>query len=690
MLPRLIRCLILLNLMLLGWQTGGAAETPDASASPKQLTIRQMKAESNADPFHEMPVRTEGVVTWIDKTAGKQFYLQDDTGGIGITFEGNQWPEIGDLIDLQGTLIRGAFFPSIVQGTFVLKQKDAIPPPAKGATGIGLLNGGYSGERVTVEGNIRAAKMIDDTTLMAIINQGGIRVTVRISNARGMVPEDLIANLVKVAGVATPMQALGNLRQFVEVQVLASSPNDLRVLSRDPRDPWKGPVVSLNGLFKYRPGQTREHRIRIQAKVIHRKNEIVYLNDGTGAVAMRVPDDTTIRRGDWIEAVGFVDLENFLPIFSDTVIKPAEAQPHPILPKKMQYEELLDGLQHANYVTVSGKLLDRMQTPGVKTDATQVLALQTPRGVFLAELESRGAPPYFPELEVGSMIQVSGISLVDIDTAGNATGFKILVPDTEKITILQPASFFTVKRLLILLSLALGVLLAAAIYAYFSARRNTRLLADIAERRAVTAERSRLAHDLHDTLEQGLTGINLHLHGIGPSTDEASPESQERLSAARSLVQQCHAEMRQSIWNLRSTALEQFDLGEALKRTANSLVLGSNIEVELHQQRYSNVKIPPLIEDNLLRIGQEALTNAVKHAKASHLRIEVHTTPGNATLIISDNGRGVNETPTLPGHFGLVGMQERATRIGGVLKITSLSESGFSVRVDVPLPSHSS
>ncbi|MES2569319.1 MAG: sensor histidine kinase [Verrucomicrobiota bacterium] len=262
-----------------------------------------------------------------------------------------------------------------------------------------------------------------------------------------------------------------------------------------------------------------------------------------------------------------------------------------------------------------------------------------------------------------------------------------MLPTIEAISIVEPARFFNTKRLLILLSITLGTLLLVTGGALLLARRNIGLLAEMRERGAVAAERSRLARDLHDTLEQGLTGLHLHLHSIGPSVDEASEETQKRLGTIRSLVQQCHSELRQSIWNLRTSAVDPFDLGEALERIAHSLVLGSAIHVELRQQR-APVKIPSLVEDNLLRIGQEALTNVVKHANAFRLRIALTISRRHVTLAISDDGRGFqtgDHAGASSGHFGILGMRERAARIGGTLTLHSTPQSGCLVQVDVPL-----
>lgn len=203
---------------------------------------------------------------------------------------------------------------------------------------------------------------------------------------------------------------------------------------------------------------------------------------------------------------------------------------------------------------------------------------------------------------------------------------------------------------------------------------------------AVASERGRLARDLHDTLEQGLTGIQLQIHGIGLSLKEAPTHTLDRLAAMRQMARQCHSEIRRSIWDLRAEALEHFDLGEALQRMAQSLFLGSGIQVNVKQQR-GTIKIPGLMSDNLLRIGQEAMTNTLKHSRAQHIEIELIVTRLAVSLNVTDDGRGLAErniNDDADGHFGLVGMDERAQRIGENLSIIDGPGGGTVVNIEVP------
>lgn len=642
--------------------------------------IRELQVKATAESFAPVDVRTSGIVTWIDPAEGKFFQMQDDTGGVQVSFTNIDWPLVGDRIEVAGVLERGPYAPVISGATFTHKGKGTLPDPAN-SSGGGLINGEYNGELVDVHGFVRSAEMVSPTTFSAVLSSGSARVTVRVSNAPDLDPKELIAAKVWVTGVPVPVRARGGLRQLVDVQVLASRRKDFNIWEREKVSPWEKPVLPLRDAFQYRPGFRRGDRIRVRGEVVYQREDVAYINDGRNGIAVRGAEATKLKHGDEVEAVGFPDLENFLPILSDAVFVSYPPEGTTVAPRPMAAGALMDGLQHAAYVTVRGHLLDRMQSSFANGRAMVALALNTPHGVFTAEMEDTGEK--IPHLEEGCTAELSGICLVSTDGTGSPTSFKILLAGPDAVRIVERASFFTVKRLLVMLSAALGGLAAVAIFAYFITRRNLRLAAEMRERTAVTAERNRLARDLHDTLEQGLTGIHLQLHSIGKGESDASPETREHLNVADSLVRQCHAEMRNSIWNLRSVALEEFDLAEALERSARSLVLGSGIRVDLKRSG-QGMKLPPLVEDNLLRIGQEAITNAVKHANPKQILIELTMGERRATLSVADDGCGMKE-PRGRGHFGLTGMHERAVRIGGTLRTLPNPTGGTIVSIEVPL-----
>ena len=130
---------------------------------------------------------------------------------------------------------------------------------------------------------------------------------------------------------------------------------------------------------------------------------------------------------------------------------------------------------------------------------------------------------------------------------------------------------------------------------------------------------------------------------------------------------QSQVEVRRSIWDLRCRALEQFDLASALKHTARQLMEASNIKIEVLAKGKVG-RLPERVEDNLLRMAQEALTNVIKHAQATHTLVELDFGTQEIALSIKDNGKGFDSNERLSphdGHFGLLGMSERAKRLGG-------------------------
>jgi signal transduction histidine kinase len=660
---------------------------PVCASLAEPSAIREIQRKAANEDFQQTAVQIKGTVTWTSDLEQTDFFLQDRTGGIRVTAGETANIGVGDVVEVDGNLKRGAFAPVVVDARIRMLGHESLPA-AKAASVGGLLNGAFNGERVDIDGWVRSARKLKNGTVIAILSSGSARITVRINNAQGVEPQDMIASQIRVRGVASPVKVRSSLQQLVDVEILVPGVSDMSVNVAAPLyDPWKGEIVPLKEAFQFRPGQTRGDRIHVKGQIIENRDGIIYLGDGKGGLAVRSHQGAEFKPGQWVEAVGFPDLEEHLAVLSDASLHSIPPEKKGISPNEASPQRIFaEGLHHANYVSITGRLLDRMEIadPG-RTPAGSVLtlAMQTDGRVFLAELEQPASKVKMPELEVGSILKVSGVCLVQTDSSGTPIGFRMLVPSTRDIVVVAPASFFTVKRMFILLTIALIVLLGVTSLTYFLAKRNLRLSAEMRERYAVAAERSRLARDLHDTLEQGLTGIHFQLHSIGPSGDEAPPATQERLSTVRSLVDQCHAEIRRSIWELRAGALEHFDLAEALKRSASVLANGSNIRVDV-QASQAEIKPPPLIEDNLFRIGQEALTNAIKHSNASEVRIRLEILPTGASLSISDDGDGFDPSEVQPGHFGLLGMRERASRLGGQLKISSSPGAGSTILVEVP------
>jgi signal transduction histidine kinase len=211
-------------------------------------------------------------------------------------------------------------------------------------------------------------------------------------------------------------------------------------------------------------------------------------------------------------------------------------------------------------------------------------------------------------------------------------------------------------------------------------------LAKQARQTAVLAERNRMAGEIHDGLGQAFTGILLQL-GAAERLLAVDPEQgQAHLQSVRDLAREGLVEARRSAHALRPQALEQMDLARALARMTEQLSTDPSTRIEF---RLDGAPRPlrPDVADHLLRIGQEALTNALRHAQASEVCVELIFAAEELMLRVSDDGRGfAMETRSREAGFGLTGMQERAGLIGAQLTVASQPGCGTQVEVTWRFP----
>ena len=202
---------------------------------------------------------------------------------------------------------------------------------------------------------------------------------------------------------------------------------------------------------------------------------------------------------------------------------------------------------------------------------------------------------------------------------------------------------------------------------------------------AVLAERNRIAREIHDNLAQDILGISVQLELVARLMPAAAEVAKPHLDRARILVRNSMAEARRYVWDLRSQELEKKDLPTALNDTARRLTRDREVQAAV-QVTGTFRALPSQIENNVLRIAQEAINNSVKHARARRIMIDLHFDTDALQLRVRDDGCGFDpQNQNGDGHFGLIGMRERAQEIGGELRILSETESGTEIIVNVPL-----
>jgi two-component system, NarL family, sensor kinase len=244
----------------------------------------------------------------------------------------------------------------------------------------------------------------------------------------------------------------------------------------------------------------------------------------------------------------------------------------------------------------------------------------------------------------------------------------------------EPGHFTTsdADRLREVASLLAGIVENAVLYDRLARREAdlARFAADMVELGEL--DRRRVAADIHDGISQRLVSAAYHLDAARARAVE--PEIRTEIESAESLVSDALSEAKHAITGLRPVVLDDLGLNPALRSLAADLGAGLEVETDLE-----DCDVAPHVETALYRIAQEALQNAVKHARARRVRIVTRCDLGSVRLEIADDGAGFDPAAD-PDHlsYGLVIMEERAKLVGGQLEVRSQPGSGTTVIARVP------
>jgi signal transduction histidine kinase len=203
-----------------------------------------------------------------------------------------------------------------------------------------------------------------------------------------------------------------------------------------------------------------------------------------------------------------------------------------------------------------------------------------------------------------------------------------------------------------------------------------------AEQLAESRERNRMARELHDILAHSITALSLQLQAVGALLDHDPAEAKAQLREAQVSTRNSAHEVRRAIQALRATPLQDLGLAEALRQLCRAQAerTGAKFDCAIAEI----LALDPLTEQTVYRIAQEALANAERHAAATQVAVALGVTPARQLrLTIQDNGVGFDVGAMPPGHFGLIGMAERARDAGG--ELTVQSESGKGTRVELEI-----
>jgi signal transduction histidine kinase len=662
---------------LLSVLTLGSCHAEDIQPSKVYRLAANILALPTDQARRAAPAVLRGVVT---QSTDAGLVVQDHTAGIWVYWDRPDDFAPGDEVEVQGVIDPGLYAP-VVKAMAVQKLGHAALPKPRVVNFKQLSTGDYDGQYVSITGSVRSAALRKGASrkqklwLHVAMDHGSVDATFPAEDAPAAAK--LIDAVVTISAAA--MCTKNENRQITAPTLSVASMRNVIVVRPAPADLFAKPLTPIGRLMQYRSGTHYDDRVRVAGTATYYKpGEALILEEDGQALFVRTTHATDIRLGDRVEALGFPAARGPGPILQDAVLRRI-GPGHPLPPTKVTLTDLCSGALNYNLVSTQGQLLRRMREP-----SREVLLLQHDAAVVLVELAQSDDSNLLQSLQEGSIVQISGISMLEVEGSWNyglssasAIRCKLLLRSPRDIQVLQPPSWWTTRHVLYIAGI-LGVLVLAFLgLVVYSRVERWRM-------QAVHEERERLANEIHDTLAQSFSGIGFQLQAIRRAVPPEISGLRKQVDLACDLVRHSHKEARRSIEHLRPDSRERVELLSSLEASARKMVEGGSVEIETTQTG-SPRPLSPQFANTLLRIGQESIANAVRHADPSRLQITLRWETNIVRLAVRDNGIGFVKSGDLLG-FGLRGMRKRAASIGAKLEISSRPREGTCVEVIANLP----
>lgn len=659
-----------------------------ASALETLTSLQSIRALSRTESEKKYPVHIEATVTLYNPD-NRDLMLFDGRFGMFVLspeLEGGITRlELGDRVRVDGQTFFGGFVASIDHARVTLLSKGQ-PPVAQKVQAEDLLSPSL------------CLAWVEVPAILVGVIQGGEFYTFiaevhgwswRVMLPRGEKDDEKAARLmqreVKIRGI------VGNNvnKQGQITSRLLYVPDFSQIIPVSPpqiTDTDSIPIVAIDQLLSKADIPLRS-RVRIEGIVTYVSTEGVYVRGPGGSLLVHTANPDVVTIGDRIVATGFPAMSPFRPVFRAAQIKKINHGTSPT-PLPLTFDPELLPLLQAELVTTDVSLLALRDT-----DKGYVLQCRSGDRFFEALLPVGNNVP--SSVSAGASLRLTGICELETDqhriAVESVSNMRLHLRQSSDIVILHHAPWWTLQRILIAMSALAVIALCSFVWIVLLRKRvasQTRVISEKLRREAMQEERQRVARELHDTIEQYLAGLSIQLGNTRSKLTKSPDEVERALDLAQSMLRHCRAEARTSIRDLRSVTLEQRGLIGAMKEILAPVAEEGGMTFDLAISG-SPMKLGESIETHLLRIAQESVSNAAKHAHAQGVSVRLHYRPSEIALEIEDNGSGFDTHAPLPrGHFGLRGLQERANKIQATLTVDSVPGRGTLIRVITPFTQH--
>ena len=685
------------RLNVLALVSGLVMPGPAEPARVEELrTVAAIRQLSVAQTRQNIPVRLKGVITFFDERL-YSYFMQDETAGIYLQFPTNgATPSFfsGQLVEVTGTSSPGEYAPVVMAASVVAVGQAPLPKP-KPATYERLASGAEDSQFIEISGIVRSAQLQEDSQYYLIeLATGGGRLHVYARGLPVKKTEEFWDSVVRVRGVCSTK--FNHQRQLFAIRVMVPRAEDLEVIIPSPTDPFGIAARPIGSLLQFAPQQPYGHRVKIAGTVIyHLTGQTLFLQDGGQGVEIQTAQQTPLQLGDRVEVLGFVSQGEYTPLLQDAVYRKISSGPAPV-PAALTPDEALKGNYDCHLVQVAARVLDR-----ARHGAEQDLILQDGRFVFHAYLKRNDNEDAFAGLANGSRVAVTGVCRIDpgewqAGEAWRAKAFSLQLRSAADVALLSAPPWWTLRKVL-WMAAGLGfATLAAFIWVAVLHRQvaeRTRQLEiqiqgrqEAERRREIEQERARVAHDLHDELGAGLTEVNM-LSCLVKSPTTSAAEKDKYLDELTETARRMVTSLDEIVWAVNSKNDTVNSLASYFCSYAQRLLDLAGVACGLDMaEELPEHPLHPAFRQEIFFAFKEALTNIVRHARATQVWLRIMVEDHRLVVELADNGRGFDVSGRQAGSDGLDNMRSRLKKVGGECVIDSDPKKGTLVRLSAPLP----
>ena len=605
--PRVFLLLLFSAFMLLPSATLRASDAaPAAKPLPALTTAKAAHNLILAEAERGYPVRLRGVVTYYDprNPESPSFFLHDRSGSIfgRLSKDSKVSLHPGQLLSVEGVSGPGHFAPIVERAQVRSLGESSLPADGPLTSLTQMLTGSEDGKWLKIQGVIRSAKEEQKALRLEVQTNTG-SVPVVVMDFRGIDPARLVDTAVTVRGNCGPFY--NSKRQIIGARLYVASISLVRIQQPAPADPFALPIRSVSELMRFTPDLSYVHRVRIHGTVTLAKQTQVFVQDSTGGTLVELTKPESVKAGDEVDAAGFPSTGEYGSVLAQATLR-RTGRYLPVNSVSVTPNQAFTGIYDSELVTVRGRVSEQSAGP-----STDTLLLSSDGLLFGVVLDRKASQ----DVRAGSIVQVTGICSVQVDSNRNPKSFRILARSAKDIHVISSPSWWSASHTLYVLGGT--VLITLGVFSWLVVLRRR-----VQQQTKVIREQLSRAAQLQETAEAANRAKSEFLANM--SHEIRTPMN--GVIGMINLVLDSHP------------TPEQFECLDMARSSANSLLTVINDILDFSKIEAGKLDLD-CVDFDLRRCLEETIRTFAPRAREKGIKLACGVQPDVPTLICGDPAR---------------------------------------------------